>query len=523
MTPELVTGSTVLSGGGGYTPLPDGRVLTPDGYAEDVETLQRALASTPDNTRRSRDSRTAAYVSWCGDRGRLHTDPGSLADYAAALAGRRHPAETIAVYTSTIAERLPAVGRTILESEHALIRAIVSQRAQEEARDDGGQGDVLQATECTREDLSAMLATLDRTAVEAIRDALVLSLDWYMAGRASEPASLNLRDVVEESIRLVDSDTGELVELATLVITLRLSKTNPYGNTADVIRIAAQDDDTCPVAAYRAWTAFLVSAGVTSGPLLRRVKAGILTTAGRPPKDPTRAGSATGLSATSSRPPRSRRASPGRWTLRSGLSCRPLRNRENSTPWSSPTPGGRPSRSAGGSRGALCGERGRGTRGIPCAGARCETTNGAGPPTRHRATEPVRARLQSTRAVPRRHRAGGQNLTFPGRFRTAQGELRRAGRSRRGRFAAGGEGNSLTRWRRACRHSAPGSELTGGSIMLLDRSLKALCALHTPISPGQQPPSTGPPLAHDRVRMFLTPRTEDLSKNFADWAVPRGR
>ncbi|MFD4320474.1 hypothetical protein [Streptomyces sp. NPDC058548] len=289
MTPELVTGGTVLSGGG-YTPLSDGRVLTPDGYAVDVETLRRALASTPDNTRRSRDSRTAAYVSWCQERGRLHTDPGTLADYAAALADRRHPAETIAVYTSTIAERLAAVGTTLRDSERALIRAIVSQRAQEEARDDGGQGDVLQATECTRKDLAAMLATLDRTTVEGIRDALVLSLDWYMAGRASEPASLNLRDVAEESIRLVDPDTGELVELAVLVITLRLSKTNAYGKTVDVIRIAAQEDSTCPVAAYRAWAAVLAAAGVTSGPLLRRVKAGMLTTAGRPPKDPTRAG-----------------------------------------------------------------------------------------------------------------------------------------------------------------------------------------------------------------------------------------
>ncbi|MET9676437.1 hypothetical protein ABZY68_25580 [Streptomyces sp. NPDC006482] len=290
MTPELVTGGTVLSGGGVYTPLPGGRVLTPDGYAVDADTLRRAFASTPANTRRSRESRTAAYVGWCRERGRLHTDPGTLADYAAALAGRRHPAETIAVYTSTIAERLAAVGTTVPESERALIRAIVSQRAQEEARDDGGQGDALQATECTREDLAAMLATLDRTTVEGIRDAFVLSLDWYMAGRASEPASLNLRDVAEKTVRLVDPETGELVELAALVITLRLSKTNSYGKTVETIRIVAQDDGTCPVAAYRAWAAVLAEAGVTSGPLLRRVKNGALTTAGRPPKDPTRAG-----------------------------------------------------------------------------------------------------------------------------------------------------------------------------------------------------------------------------------------
>lgn len=290
MAPELVASGSALSGGGEYLPLPDGRVMTPDGYAVDAETLRRAFASTPANTERSRQSRMVAYVAWCRDRGRLHTDPGTLADYAAALAGRQHPAETITVYTSTIAERLAAVGAVVPESERALIRAIVAQRAQEEARDDEGQGDVLQATEVTREDLAAMLATLDRSTVEGVRNAFILSLDWYMAGRASEPAGLNLRDATEASVRLEDPESGELVELAALVITLRLSKTNAYGRTVDVIRIVAQDDVTCPVAAFRAWKAVLAEEGVSSGPLLRRVKAGRLTTAGRPPKDPARVG-----------------------------------------------------------------------------------------------------------------------------------------------------------------------------------------------------------------------------------------
>ncbi|MFE3557346.1 hypothetical protein ACFXKW_21125 [Streptomyces sp. NPDC059193] len=289
MTPELLA-DAVLSGGGGYIPLPGGRILTPDGYSVDMDTLRRAAASTPGNTRRARDSRTAAYVAWCRERGRLHTDPGTLADYAAALAGLLHPAETIAVYTSTVTERLAAVGTIVPESERALIRAVISQRAQEEARDDGGQGDALQATECTRENLAAMLAVLDRSTVEGIRDALILSLDWYMAGRASEPAGLNLRDIAETSVQLVDPDTGETIELAALVITLRLSKTNSYGKTVDTIRIAAQDDVTCPVAAWRAWAAVLARAGVTSGPMLRRVKNGKLTTAGRPPEDPSRVG-----------------------------------------------------------------------------------------------------------------------------------------------------------------------------------------------------------------------------------------
>src|SRR5206468_457112 len=52
----------------------------------------------------------------------------------------------------------------------------------------------------------------------------------------------------------------------------------------------AQDDATCPLAAWREWRQVLADAGVDRGPLLRRVKNNRLTTAGRPPKDPNRSG-----------------------------------------------------------------------------------------------------------------------------------------------------------------------------------------------------------------------------------------
>lgn len=291
MKPELLDGAA-LSGGGGLDVVTDVRVRHPDGYLVDAATLALANSATPANTVRARVSRMGAFVAWCRERGRLHSDPGTLADWAAWLAVQRHPAETIAVYTATVAERLADAPVPVLvpASERTLIAGIVQARYRQEAQDDEGQGDALQATECTREDLAAMLATLDRPTVEGTRDALILSLDWYMAGRASEPAGLNLRDVAETSVRLVDPDTGETVELAALVVTLRLSKTNAYGRTVDTIRIAAQDDATCPVAAWRAWAAVLARADVTAGPLLRRVKDGKLTTAGRPPRDPSRAG-----------------------------------------------------------------------------------------------------------------------------------------------------------------------------------------------------------------------------------------
>ncbi|MFE4631294.1 hypothetical protein ACFROD_51990, partial [Streptomyces mirabilis] len=122
------------------------------------------------------------------------------------------------------------------------------------------------------------------------RDACALILAWYMAGRASEPAGLNIRDVAEDVAELVGPETGELLELPALVITLHRSKTNPHVRTTDVVRIVAQDDKTCPLAAWRQWRQVLATAGVERGPLLRRVKNDKLTTAGRPPRDPARTG-----------------------------------------------------------------------------------------------------------------------------------------------------------------------------------------------------------------------------------------
>lgn len=109
-------------------------------------------------------------------------------------------------------------------------------------------------------------------------------------GQARKPSGLNLRDVTESVAEVVDEQNGELLELPALVITLRRSKTNPHGRTVDRVRVVAQDDATCPLAAWRAWRDVLAAAGVERGPLLRRVKNNKLTTAGRPPRDPDRAG-----------------------------------------------------------------------------------------------------------------------------------------------------------------------------------------------------------------------------------------
>ncbi|MFE4824886.1 hypothetical protein ACFRFU_52910 [Streptomyces sp. NPDC056704] len=103
-------------------------------------------------------------------------------------------------------DRRQSVGRDVLDRAgepvgvRSYISAAVNHGAAEAAADPDGADDALQASECSREDLAAMLATLDRSTVAGQRDALALTLAWYMTGRASEPSSLNIRDVAEDVV-----------------------------------------------------------------------------------------------------------------------------------------------------------------------------------------------------------------------------------------------------------------------------------------------------------------------------------
>ncbi|SEF16405.1 hypothetical protein SAMN05428942_7265 [Streptomyces sp. 2112.2] len=266
-------------------------VLTPGGFQISAAAARLAEQGTPASTRRNRRSRADLYAAWCRAHGRIGTDPGVLVDYTAALVARRHPAETITSYLATLIHLRAVSGHPVRPDERDLIQRVINARSIEEATDPAGEGDALQVTECTRDDLRAMLATLDRSTVEGIRAALALTLAWYLGARACEVPALALRDVNEVSAHYRDPATGRRVQRPGLLVIIRRSKTNPYGRKVDRVRLLAQDDETCPVAALRAWVGVLVEQSAdTDGPLLRRVKRGRLSTAGRPPKDPRRAG-----------------------------------------------------------------------------------------------------------------------------------------------------------------------------------------------------------------------------------------
>ena len=69
-------------------------------------------------------------------------------------------------------------------------------------------------------------AGLDRTSPRGIRDALVLVLDFFLAGRCNQPAGLNLHDVDELTVEILDTETGELVPTEALLVHIRVAKTD---------------------------------------------------------------------------------------------------------------------------------------------------------------------------------------------------------------------------------------------------------------------------------------------------------
>lgn len=61
-------------------PVPAGNVRTPDGYLVDEGTARKVAEAMPAGTRAGREPRAGLFVRWCNSRGRIRSDPGTVAD-----------------------------------------------------------------------------------------------------------------------------------------------------------------------------------------------------------------------------------------------------------------------------------------------------------------------------------------------------------------------------------------------------------------------------------------------------------
>lgn len=264
-----------------------------------ASTTTRATRAIPANSARARRSRWKGYETWCR-RESVRRDPterGALPDYMAHLADLAHPASTLQSVLGTLTSMLAVAGHPLDAEDTHTARLVVTDRAREEAADPRVRPGPVKAVPMGVAHLRCALATLDRTTARGIRDATVLTLDWYMAGRSSEPAGLNLHDVEEAVAAVPDPRTGEVVGVAALLIHVRMSKTDTRAKGSTTRVLAQPDPDLCPVRAIRAWKALLAEHDQdTPGPLIRRIdRHGRIGDAagGRRPKDPHRAAGVT--------------------------------------------------------------------------------------------------------------------------------------------------------------------------------------------------------------------------------------
>ncbi|NEA18960.1 hypothetical protein, partial [Streptomyces halstedii] len=246
--------------------------------------------------RRPDDALALLYSDWCDAYGWESAEGNALVSYLSDLGDRGHPFKTLEAHFGTLRALRAVQGTPVADAEVKACLAIIRHRAGE-ADNPLVEPGPLQADGVDLDELRLMVRTLDRTTVRGKRDAATLIIDWWMPGRASEPARLNLHDVQLTTVKVMDKATGVKVSRRALIIKIRRSKAD-QGARGQEVRILAQDDaEIYPVHAALEWRDVLADDGqLTPGPFLRRIdRHGNIGAkgAGRHTKDPLRCGGIT--------------------------------------------------------------------------------------------------------------------------------------------------------------------------------------------------------------------------------------
>ncbi|MER6684600.1 integrase [Streptomyces olivaceoviridis] len=271
-------------------------VLTATGERISASAARKLRESVPRNSRDARSSRWSSYSQWCAIYGWATDEPNAVASYLSDLGDRGHPSKTLEAHYGTIRALRAVQGSPLGEAEIKACQMLISHRAGEEADDPLVEPGPLQADAVTLEELRLMVRTVDRTTVRGKQVAVTLLLDWWMAGRASEPARLNLHDVKLATVRVKD-EAGRKVPRRALIVKIRRSKADQKARGKEVTVFAQDDTEICPVHAAQEWLDVLADDGqLVPGPFLRRIdRHGNIgaRAAGRHTKDPNRRGGIT--------------------------------------------------------------------------------------------------------------------------------------------------------------------------------------------------------------------------------------
>ncbi|MER5572396.1 integrase [Streptomyces massasporeus] len=271
-------------------------VRTRSGERISASAAHKLIDAVPQNSRDARATRWRSYSLWCATYDWGEDEPNAVLSYLSDLGDRGHPSKTLEAHFGTIRALRAIDNAPLSDAEIKACHLVIRHRAGEEADDPLVESGPLQADAVDLDELRQMVRTADRTTARGKQIAVTLLLDWWMAGRASEPARLNLHDVKVTTIKIED-EAGKKVTRKALIIKIRRSKADQKARGQEV-RILAQDDqEICPVHAVLEWLDVLADDGqLTPGPFLRRIdRHGNIgaKAAGRHTKDPNRRGGIT--------------------------------------------------------------------------------------------------------------------------------------------------------------------------------------------------------------------------------------
>jgi site-specific recombinase XerD len=218
------------------------------------------VASRADATRRAYASDRAVFARWCAARGvdPLPASPATVALYATDLAdgaveagrphqwGRPRAPATVARHLVSIGLAHRAAGHPSPAESDEVRGVLEGIRRARGTRPNAKRAAVLDT-------IRAMVAAIGGDAPRDVRDRAIILLGFWTACRRSELVALDRADV--------------RVEPAAVRVLLRRSKTDQEGAGRWVAAPAAGDASLCPVAAVRAWDAYLRRRGVEGGPL----------------------------------------------------------------------------------------------------------------------------------------------------------------------------------------------------------------------------------------------------------------
>ena len=227
-----------------------------------------ARASRSAATWRAYESDWRVFGAWC-DAAALTALPASATTLAAFLSAEAADGRA----PSTLQRRLAAIRLVHLAAGHPSPHdAIAVTEVMAGIRRAHGRPPARKAPAVDRE-IRSMVDTLDPTTTQGLRDRAVLLLGFAGAFRRSELVALAVSDLERRP--------------EGLLVTIRRSKGDQEGEGQVVAILAQRGSPWCPVAAVEAW---LRHAGITAGPVLRRVYRGGRVEVARPLSEQSVAG-----------------------------------------------------------------------------------------------------------------------------------------------------------------------------------------------------------------------------------------